>query len=87
MGCLDVTLDSGQMAALDEVSRVDLGFPMEFPGARGDPQCSFRRHPRDLIDNHRKHITRWRDNADESIDNPVVNSACLFGFGQRLFVR
>ena len=30
LGCLDFTLSREQMRRLDEVSRVDLGFPMEF---------------------------------------------------------
>ncbi|MFC1544791.1 aldo/keto reductase [Gemmatimonadota bacterium] len=52
LGCLDITLDDKQMAALDEVSRVDLGFPMEFLEREAIRNVRFG-GTGDLIDNHR----------------------------------
>jgi aryl-alcohol dehydrogenase-like predicted oxidoreductase len=54
LGALDLELTGKDLARLDEVSRVELGFPHDFPGrsmAYGDTYA--------LVDTHRAHI--WPD--------------------------
>jgi diketogulonate reductase-like aldo/keto reductase len=54
LGALDLELTGKDLARLDEVSRVELGFPHDFPGrsmAYGDTYA--------LVDAHRAHI--WPD--------------------------
>jgi aryl-alcohol dehydrogenase-like predicted oxidoreductase len=54
LGALDLELTGEDLARLDEVSRIDLGFPHDFPGramAYGDTYA--------LVDAHRSHL--WPD--------------------------
>jgi aryl-alcohol dehydrogenase-like predicted oxidoreductase len=50
LGCLDLTLGPGQLAALDEATRVELGFPHDFL-VQARPYVFGKTYP--LIDNHR----------------------------------
>ncbi|MFH1068185.1 MAG: aldo/keto reductase [Candidatus Glassbacteria bacterium] len=52
LGCLDLTLSPGQLAALDEVSRIEMGFPMDFLEAAPTRKIRFG-DTGGLIDSHR----------------------------------
>ncbi len=54
LGALDVTLDEDQLSRLDEVSRIELGFPHDFLESEHIVDLAFG-GTRDRIDNH-----RWR---------------------------
>jgi aryl-alcohol dehydrogenase-like predicted oxidoreductase len=52
LGCLELRLDDRQLARLDEVSRIEVGFPHDFLGSPLVKQVVFGNHA-DRIDNHR----------------------------------
>ena len=52
LGCLDFTLAPEQLARLDEVSKIELGFPHDFLASDGCRDLVFG-GTYDLTDNHR----------------------------------
>jgi aryl-alcohol dehydrogenase-like predicted oxidoreductase len=54
IGCLDVTLEPAQLAALDEMTAVDPGFPHNMLKSQMVRDFSFGRGNAELMDNHRR---------------------------------
>ncbi len=65
LGALDVMLDGGQLARLDEASRIELGFPHDFLGRDGSAKQFVYGETLERLDPHRGEL-RTRDPAPES---------------------
>lgn len=58
LGCLDVTLSAEQLKQLDDVSKIELGFPYDFLNNSSIQDITYA-GTRDKIDNHREIRYQW----------------------------